>query len=142
MQVHFYILSSNSKEAFCDFIVNLTQKICTKSHRVLIYANADLLDHLDQALWQDGVFDFLAHAYIEKAEEGERLPVVLSDKKEVLAQWEDVVIYLGECVLSIALKCQRLIEVGDQEAHALERLRVHYRAFQQQGFLVKTHKLA
>jgi len=121
----------------------LRKAVVVSGARVVVTADAAMLDAIDAALWQFSATDFIGHC----RSDGEpqmlaRSPVVLAASDATGLPHQQVLVNLGEVVPTGFERFERLIEIvtGDEADRMAGRAR--WRHYAERGYALKRHDLS
>jgi DNA polymerase IIIc chi subunit len=144
VNVEFFILPGQTEAAYLQFTVQQIKAYYETGRSVVVYADRELCQKLDQLLWFDQSDIFIPHFYITNETELEyaRLPVVLVSEIGFLDTTEkDVMVDLSEDMSCHFKGGRALVKIVDQEPRKLNASRVLYKQLQHQGYQVNVHKI-
>ena len=121
----------------------LRKAVVAGGARVVVTADAPMLDAVDAALWQFSATDFIAHCRSDgDAQTVARSPVVLAAPGASGLPHQQVLVNLGDGVPPGFERFERLIEVvtGDEADRLAGRAR--WRHYADRGYALKRHDLA
>ena len=143
-KVKFYVLQSASYDAYLSFIAKLTRQLYQQGERITIYGDDALLTEIDTLLWSEGDYDFFPHHHY-KSNDGAnwlKVPVLLVDSLNTQQVNPHILVNLSDQVVTEYQQYETVVEIVYQEANRLKSSRHKYRAYQQAGFEIVTHKMA
>lgn len=111
--------------------------------RVVVIAEASMLDAMDSALWQLSAVDFIAHCRNDS--EGHvvaRSPVILSTGDPAGLAHRDMLLNLGSEVPLGFERFERLVDVVGDETEDRQRGRARWRHYADRGYAIKPHDFA
>ena len=142
MQIVFYVLPSNSDDQYYDFILKFVQKSYNLENKILIYSDQDECQNLDQLLWFDHHDTFIPHAILDEVDSSfAKLPVALTYSDNIVAKAEDFVLILQQSIPETLPKCNRIVEIVDQDQTRVQFSRLRYKEYKAKGYDIKTHKM-
>jgi DNA polymerase-3 subunit chi len=121
----------------------LRKAVSARGARVVVVADAQMLDAVDVALWEFSPADFIAHCRAD-AEPAlvQRSPVILAASCAVSLPHQQVVVNLGTQVPSGFERFDRLVDIvsGGDEDRQLARSR--WRHYADRGYAITRHDFA
>lgn len=121
----------------------LRKAVVGNGARVVVAADAAMLDAVDAALWQFSATDFVAHCRSDSdAHVLARSPVVLAVPGSAVVPHQQVLVNLGETVPVGFERFERLIEVVTGEEADRLAGRARWRHYADRGYALKRHDLA
>ncbi len=121
----------------------LRKAVVVNGARVVVTADAGMLDAVDAALWQFSATDFIAHCRADGEPHAlARSPVVLAAPGAGGLPHQQVLVNLGDQVPAGFERFERLIEVvtGDEADRVAGRTR--WRHYSERGYALKRHDIA
>jgi DNA polymerase-3 subunit chi len=124
-----------------DYTCRLVRKARAANCRVvLLTANRQDLDVLDQALWTFSELDFLPHVTADDPLAADT-PIVLTDSDQAELPHHEVLINLSGVTPAHFARFQRMFEIVTTDDTATVAGRERYRFYQQRGYPL-THSVA
>ncbi|RZL61106.1 MAG: DNA polymerase III subunit chi [Variovorax sp.] len=111
--------------------------------RVVVVADAPMLDAIDAALWQVSASDFIAHCRSDgEAHLVARSPVILAAGYGDALPHRDLMLNLGTVVPAGFERFERLVDVVSDEAEDRQQGRARWRHYADRGYVIKPHDFA
>jgi len=111
--------------------------------RLVVVADAALLDAIDQALWKLSPSEFIAHCRIDDASFiVERSPVVLADGAAASLPDRPILVNLGVELPPRFERFERLIDIVGSDDADRQAGRVRWRHYKDRGYAIRTHPYA
>ncbi|MCJ7800150.1 MAG: DNA polymerase III subunit chi [Polaromonas sp.] len=119
----------------------LLRKVYSTSARVLVTAEPELLDELDQLLWSFSPTDFVPHCRLGAGESGPgEAPVILTETLQSRAGY-GILVNLGRAVPIEFERFERFIEVVAQGEGDRLAARSRWKHYADRGYAMKRHDL-
>lgn len=120
----------------------LLRKVYSTGARVVVTAEPELLDELDQLLWSFSPTDFVPHCRLGMGEPGSgEAPVVLTESLQSRAGYS-ILVNLGQAVPIEFERFERFIEVVAQGEGDRLSARSRWKHYADRGYAMKRHDLA
>ena len=149
--IDFYILSSNSTDAFFHFVCRLTEKAIKAKNQVFINSsNIKDANTLDAMLWTFSQGSFIPHLVMTKeCAASNREPVIIgieennteTEKSDQAENHFDLMINLASDVPAFFSRYTRVMEVVDSDPLRKEKGRLRYRFYKDRGYRLKHHNI-
>lgn len=111
--------------------------------RIVVVADAPMLNAVDVALWQLSAVDFIAHCRSDSEEHlVARSPVILSIGDATSLPHRDMLLNLGSAVPAGFERFERLVDVVSDEPDDRQRGRARWRHYADRGYAIKPHDFA
>lgn len=121
----------------------LRKAVVVNGARVVVVADAGMLDAVDAALWQFSATEFIAHCRSDgEPQTVSRSPVVLAGADATGLPHRQVLVNLGEGVPAGFERFERLIEVVTADEADRMAGRARWRHYAERGYVLKRHDLA
>lgn len=128
-----------------NYACRLLRKASSSGAKVMVWAPPELLDELDQALWELGESDFVAHCKIDAPEYVvTRSPIVLTSDVSTLnaLPHHEVLLSLGQTLANGFEKFERVIELVSTDEQDRASARKRWKIYQERGYSMKRHDLS
>lgn len=127
-RIDFYTGSQDKLRTACQ----LSHKAMQSGVRVMLSADAGLLDSLDKLLWQFPATAFIPHCHNNQPE-ATQMPVVLGDAE---AQFPDhaLLISLHDECIPLFSRFERVIEIVSNDPADSERGRARFKFYRDRGY--------
>lgn len=137
-EIEFHFNAPDKLAYACRFV----RKAQRHQARVVVTAEAELLQQLDRMLWELGATDFVAHCLDTAPDElRSASPVLLSTEPQTSGH-NEILLNLGDAVPQGFARFARLVEVVSQiDAQDRQRARTRWRSYTEQGYAIKRHDL-
>jgi len=140
-QVDFYLLDSESKRDWQNFLCRLVEKIYHKKHRVYLHAaNKKDSEQIDEALWTYRDDSFVPHNLV--GEGPSTTPPIQIGYDKVPDQQRDVLINLQPDTPSCFSQFRRILEIVPNQEEQKKAARKRYRYYREQNCHVSHHKIS
>lgn len=126
--------------------LHYTCRLLRKAYRMgtstVVTAEPDLLEQLDQMLWQFSSTEFLPHCTSSSpAHTAARTPIVLASQLDNCS-FESVLINVGQRVAPGFERFERVIEVASSQEDDRLAARARWKFYQERGYSLKRHEAA
>lgn len=121
----------------------LRKAVHARGVRVVVVADAPLLDAIDQALWQLSAVDFIAHCRAD-AEPAlvARSPVLLATSSAAPTPHQQVLVNLGADVPEGFERFERLVDIVSNDDADRQVARARWRHYADRGYAITRHDFA
>ncbi|MES2529660.1 MAG: DNA polymerase III subunit chi [Pseudomonadota bacterium] len=121
----------------------LRKAVSARGARVVVVADAQLLDAVDMALWEFSSVDFIAHCRVD-AEPAlvQRSPVILATGCAMPLPHQQVVVNLGTQVPAGFERFDRLVDIVSAGDEDRQLARSRWRHYADRGYAITRHDFA
>lgn len=126
--------------------LNYTCRLLRKAYRaganMVVTAEQNMLDALDQMLWQYASTEFLPHCSLQSPIHTQAAtPIVLTTQLDKCRS-SQVLVNLGQHVAPGFERFERVIEVASSQDEDLQAARARWKYYQERGYPLKRHEAA
>lgn len=142
-QVDFYVFQQSQEDYPWQFMCKLIEKIYKKNLPLWVYcASFTQAQTLDNLLWTYDDTSFLPHT-LQSAEPNTQAPIVISDPSypPPSPMHSKVLFNLSETIPVFDQPFSRIVEIVLPHAPSKAKSREIFRAYQRQGYSIKTHPM-
>ncbi len=139
-QVNFYTLSSDDDQSRLQFACRLAEKAVSLGHSVFMRVeDGSAAARLDKLLWEYRASSFLPHSLVSESTDGNEKLLIGESKQS--PPGTEVLINLSTEPCTEGEGIQKINEILSTDPDVLAAGRSSYRAYQNLGYSLETHKL-